>query len=183
MLQFDFTPFPTLETARLSLRQLQKDDAADYFFLLSDEDVMRYMDAPKCESIDIAAEKIEKMNTEIAENKSIVWGISLKDDKRLIGAIGFWKISAYHHRGEIAYRLHPDFWRKGLMTEALKEVLNYGFEKMNLHSVEANVSPSNEASKQLLLAQNFVLEAHFRENYYFDGQFLDSHIYSLLIGV
>lgn len=66
------------------------------------------------------------------------------------------------------------------MKEALQAILKYGFETMNLHSVEANVSPLNVASKQLLLSQNFVLEAHFKENYYFNGQFLDSHIYCLL---
>ncbi len=180
MLTFNFTPFPTLETERLTLRQLTLDDTSSQLFLLSDDTVMQYMDAAKCKSIEAAAEKINKINLEISNNQSIIWAISLKGKKEMIGTVGFWRIHAFHHRGEIGYRLHPDFWRKGIMSEALREVLHYGYETMNLHSVEANVSPKNEASKQLLGKQGFVLEAHFRENYHFEGTFLDSYIYSLL---
>ena len=180
MLEFNFTPFPALETERLVLRQLTEKDAESYHFLLSDDDVMRYMDAPKCENVEIAAGKIIDINKGVVDNQSIVWGVSLKNEDVLIGSIGFWKTIPYHHRAEIGYRLHPSFWKKGLMTEALREVLRYGFETMQLHSIEANVSPENEASKQLLTNQGFNLEAHFRENYYFEGKFLDSYIYSLL---
>ena len=59
-------------------------------------------------------------------------------------------------------------------------VLNYGFTVMELHSVEANVNPDNAASISLLEKNHFIREACFKENYYFDGRFLDSAIYSLL---
>ena len=66
------------------------------------------------------------------------------------------------------------------MQEAIKAVLHYGFETMKLHSVEANVNPANAASIRLLKRTGFVQEAHFKENYFSNGQFTDSLIYSLL---
>jgi ribosomal-protein-alanine N-acetyltransferase len=60
-------------------------------------------------------------------------------------------------------------------------VLYYGFEFMKLHSVEANVNPDNTPSIKLLERNNFSREAYFKENYFYDGKFLDTVIYSLLI--
>jgi ribosomal-protein-alanine N-acetyltransferase len=51
---------------------------------------------------------------------------------------------------------------------------------MKLHSVEANVNPGNIASASLLKKHGFVKEAYFKENYFFNGNFHDSEIYSLL---
>ena len=66
------------------------------------------------------------------------------------------------------------------MQEAIEAVLDYGFTAMQLHSVEANVNPANEASKKLLDKNNFIQEGYFKENYYYNGEFLDSAVYSLI---
>ena len=116
----------------------------------------------------------------INNNDAITWAISLPNDSRLIGTIGFWKIDKDHHRAEIGYMLHPDHQKKRIMQEALSVVLNYGFKTLQLHSVEADVNPANEASKKLLEKIKFVQEAYFRENFYYNGVFMDSAIFSLL---
>ena len=66
------------------------------------------------------------------------------------------------------------------MQEALICIINYAFAVMGLHSIEANVNPGNLASIRLLEKLGFVREAYFKENYYYQGQFLDSAIYTLL---
>lgn len=66
------------------------------------------------------------------------------------------------------------------MSEALTAIIAFAFEEMKLHSIEANINPLNEASRKLLMKQGFVKEAYFREDYYFNGKFLDSEIYSLV---
>ncbi len=66
------------------------------------------------------------------------------------------------------------------MQEAILTILDYGFKIMKLHSVEANVNPNNAASIKLLERNNFIREAYHKENYYYNGKFLDSAIYSLL---
>jgi [ribosomal protein S5]-alanine N-acetyltransferase len=88
-----------------------------------------------------------------------------------------------HYRAEIGYALHPEHQGIGLMQEALNAVLDYGFTVMNLHSVEANVNPNNAASINLLQRNGFMREGMFRENYFYNGKFLDSAIYSLLTPV
>ena len=66
------------------------------------------------------------------------------------------------------------------MQEALQEVMEYGFKVLNLHSVEANINPANQASLRLMERNQFVREAYFRENFYYNGRFLDSIICSRL---
>src|SRR5690606_18725591 len=95
--------------------------------------------------------------------------------------IGFWRLLKEHYRGEIGYLLHPDFQGQGIMHEAFTPVLEYGFNKMNLHSVEANVYPANVSSKKVLEKNGFIKEAYFKENYFFNGEFTDTAVYSLVM--
>ena len=80
----------------------------------------------------------------------------------------------------MGYALHPDFHGAGVMSEAMDVVLDYGFNKMKLHSIEAHVHPDNLASINLLQKKGFVKEGHFRENVFFNGKFLDTVVYALL---
>ncbi len=106
--------------------------------------------------------------------------MTLKGSDELIGTIGFWRLEKEHFRAEIGYMLHPAHQRKGITKEAIRKVLDYGFTTLNLHSVEANTNVENTASQKLVESLGFVQEAHFRENYYYKGKFLDSAIYCLL---
>ena len=66
------------------------------------------------------------------------------------------------------------------MQESLVATINYGFQTMKLHSIAAVINPDNKASIKLLERNHFVKEAHFKENYYHQGEFRDTEIYSLL---
>jgi ribosomal-protein-alanine N-acetyltransferase len=180
MLNLNFTPFPVLYTERLMLRNFTKNDANDLFKLRSDKKVMQFIDRPMATTVSDAADHINKIQEFLKNKYGITWAISLKNNKRLIGTVGLWRIIHEHYRAEIGYMLHTDFHAKGIMHEAMKPVLDYGFNIMNLHSVEANVNPDNKASINLLEKNGFVREAYFKENYYYNGKFLDSMIYSLL---
>lgn len=180
MLEINFGEFPKLSTPRLDLRTIELSHTNEYFFLRSNKRVMEFMDKPLMVSVAEAAEAIRKIQTAFEGNESITWAIAFKGDPKLIGTIGFWKITKEHHRAEIGYLLHPDHWGKGLMQEAIVPVLNYGFNVMRLHSVEANVNPNNAVSIKFLEKNRFVREAYYKENYYFDGKFIDTFIYSLL---
>lgn len=180
MLEINFKEFPILSTNRLRLRQINATDAQEIFVLRSDENVMQFIDRPRAQLIDDALQQVKKVNDDFINSNGINWAISLKEDGKLIGTIGFWRIMKEHHRAEIGYMLHKNYQRRGIMQEALTTVLNYGFETMKLHSVEANANPLNNASIKLLEKNGFIKEAYFKENYYSNGVFLDSVIYSLL---
>jgi ribosomal-protein-alanine N-acetyltransferase len=109
-----------------------------------------------------------------------MWAITLNDENKVIGTICYWDLLKDHFRSQIGYELHPDYHRRGIMQEALTRVLDYGFNNMQLHSIEAHVAPDNEPSIKLLEKNRFVREAYFRENYFYNGKFLDTVVYSLV---
>ncbi|MBL7828314.1 MAG: GNAT family N-acetyltransferase [Saprospiraceae bacterium] len=180
MLVINFGPFPVLKTERLILREMVESDAEALLFLRTDPVVMKYLDRPKMESIEKAREFIGMVGNNFTQNEGINWAISIGDDPAMIGNICIWRIDKPHYRGEIGYAMHPAFHGQGIMQEAMRVVLNYGFNEMGLHSIEANVNPENLASIRLLERHGFRREAYFRENYYFEGTFMDSAIYSLI---
>jgi len=180
MLQLNFNAFPELFTERLVLREISAADVKEVFQLRSDKNVMQFLDRPLAQSTDDAMALIQKIAAGHEKNENITWAITLQNQPELIGTIGFWRIDKENYRAEIGYLLHPGQQGKGLMQEAIATVLKYGFQTIKLHSVEANVNPANNASIKLLEKNKFVKEAHYKENYFYDGKFLDSAIYSLL---
>lgn len=180
MLTLNFTPFPVLHTERLLLRQTEETDAEEIFFLRSDPQMLKYLDRLPAKSIDEAIAWIKMINDNVVKNDGITWAVTLKNEPKLIGSISLWNIQKNHYRSEIGYVLHTAHQGKGLMNEVMGAVLDYGFRQMNLHSIEANVNPNNAASIKLLERNNFVREAYYKENYYHDGKFLDSAVYSLI---
>ena len=181
MLALNFTPFPELKTKRLLLRRLERTDARAMFFLRSDENILRYLGKEPAKTITEAEEFIGRINKDVDENESILWGIALLDNPAvIIGTICLWNFRKEHYRSEIGYILHPDFWRQGIMKEAINCVVGYGFTIMGLHSIEAQLSPANTASSGVLESTGFVKEGLLKESFYFRGEFGDTLIYSKL---
>jgi ribosomal-protein-alanine N-acetyltransferase len=154
----NFTPFPNLTTERLNLRQITLSDNHAIFFQRSDKSMNQYVDNPPCASIDEAREWINKINKAIAGNESIFWGICLKGQQTLSGGFCFWNLSPERNKAEIGFGIYPEHQRKGLMDEALKAALRYGFEEMGLQYIEAYTHPENIASIRVLEKNGFTLK-------------------------
>ncbi|MCW8803622.1 MAG: GNAT family N-acetyltransferase [Ignavibacteriaceae bacterium] len=175
-----FKKFPELESERLLFRKIVIGDAKDLFLIRSNDDVMRFMDVSRFESISDAEKLINSVEESYKKQTGINWAIIEKLSNNFAGYFGFFRIIPEHCRAEIGYALKPEYWGKGYMYETLKRMVKFGFNEMNLHSIEANVNPDNDKSKKVLEKIGFKNEAYFRENYLFDNKFLDSIIYSLL---
>jgi ribosomal-protein-alanine N-acetyltransferase len=175
-----FDPFPTLQTSRLTLREMTLDDAEEHFRVRADPEVMKYWSAAPDTSIEQAQQRIEVVRAGVRDGSSIRWVIADRASGAFLGSGGFWRWDQRHFRAEIGYDLGRPHWGKGLMTEALGAMLRFGFEAMSLHSVEANVDPRNEASKRVLVKLGFRQEGYFRENFFHAGEFSDSAVFSLL---
>ena len=180
MLQLEFKPFPEFKTERLSLRRLTLSDAPALYLLRSNEKVMQYMDVPWAKSVEDMQKRIESFDAELIEKRSVNWGIRVPDNEEIIGTICIWNIDRRNHRGEIGYLLMPAYQGRGLASEAIQTVLDYGFNVLQLHTIEGRVSPDNQASIKVLERNGFKQEAYFRENYYYDGRFLDTIVFSLI---
>lgn len=183
MLEFNFHPFPEIHTDRLLLRKFTPDDQENVFEIRSNPEVMRYIPRPIAVTIDDAIDHIEKILTMIDNNEGINWGIIEKSSRKLIGSIGIFNVKKENHRAEVGYVMNPRWHNKGLMNEALKAVLEFGFEHMKLHSIEAIIDPGNTASAKLLEKNQFRKEAYFKENCFFEGKFYDSVVYSKVNGI
>jgi len=181
MLPTDFSLFPELVTERLILRKVCYEDAAAVLKLRGDEQVMQYIGKTPAVNMEEATGFVEMILQALTNNEGITWAMTLKEDPaNLIGTIGFWRLMKPHFRAEIGYMLRPDWWRQGYMKEALLRVVDIGFQQLNLHSIEANINPDNLASANLLAATGFVKEAHFRENFFYNGVYSDTAVFSKL---
>lgn len=175
-----FEQFPVLESNRLIFRAFEYADVPKLFGMRSNDEVMKYLDTYYHQSEADSRLMIEGIHQSFLKKEGINWVIEEKDSGDFVGYIGFWRMMKENVRAEIGYALHPDFWNCGYMTETGRIILEFGFNSLHLHSVEANVNKENQRSMKLLEKLGFVKEAHFRENYFYNGEFIDSIIYSLL---
>ena len=180
MITLNFNPFPEIETKRLFLRRLTVEDAPEVLALRSNPITMQYVPRPLCKDFDGAIEHINLINSNIDKNTGINWAITIKGEPKMIGIIGHYKISCENFRSEIGYMILPEHNGKGYVTEAVNAMLDYGFNILNLHSIEAIIDPNNRGSERVLQKNSFVKEAHLVENEFYDGKFLDNIIYSIL---
>ncbi|MEQ1553063.1 MAG: GNAT family N-acetyltransferase [Ferruginibacter sp.] len=179
MENFSFLPFQNVESDRLLLRQIIAADVNEIFALRSNADIMKYIPRPLCNTKDEALAYIKILQDNLEKNEACNWAITLKGNTKLIGIIGHYRIRWEHYRSEIGYMLLPEYYAKGIATEAVKMMVDFGFNQMNMHSLEGIIAPENIASARVLEKNNFVKEAHLIENEFFDGRFLDTVIYSL----
>ncbi|WDF61450.1 GNAT family N-acetyltransferase [Flavobacterium sp. KACC 22758] len=180
MLEFNFNPFPVIETERLLLRRITNDDVNEVFELRSNPETMKFIPRPLVKDNEDALQHIAMIEEKIETNIGINWAITLKDNPKLLGIIGYYRMQPENYRAEIGYMLSPDFHGKGIIPEAVNVLLKYGFENLKLHSIEAVIDPENYASEKVLQKCGFVKEAHLREAEFWEGKFLDKVIYSLL---
>ena len=180
MLQINYQPFPILESERLIFRQLKDSDAPEVFKLRSNPDNMKYIPRPLLKNEEEALAMIHMMNGKIAENTDINWAVCIKNTDKIIGFMGFYRTQAENYRTEIGYMILPEYEGKGYVTEAVKTMLNYAFNSVGFHSVDAVIDPDNVGSEKVLLKNGFRKEAHFIENEYFEGKFWDSVHYGML---
>jgi len=172
--------FPQLETERLVLREIVPSDAEDLFRIFSDEETMEYWSSRPFTSVGQAVRLIESISRQVREGTGIHWAITQRGDDRLIGKCGYNEWRKAHRRGDISYIVARELWGRGVVSEAIRAVIDYGFDHMNLHSVEAGVTPGNDGSTRMLEKLGFCLEGHLRESFLVEDVFVDSLIYSLL---
>ena len=173
-----FNSFPVIETKRLILRQFTVNDIIDFYNIYSDPLAMKYFGKLPYTMQEEAEITVVNIIDAFRNNEGIRWAITLKPSDKLIGSGGFWKLIKSHFRAEIGYDLLPEYWQKGIMTEAISAMNDFAFNEMNLHSIEANVDPENTGSVKLLEKCGFIREGYFKENYFFNGQFLDTLTFS-----
>jgi [ribosomal protein S5]-alanine N-acetyltransferase len=176
----DTDTFPVLETKRLVLRKITKEDAKSILTYLSDEEVMKYYGLEPFKSINDALDEISWYQSIQSNQTGIRWGITLKEHGVVIGSCGFHNFVSQHFRTEIGFELSKEHWGKGIAVEAIEAIISYGFENMSFHRVEALIEPPNLSSQRLVEKMGFIREGLLRNYEFTCGKFDDLFMYSLL---
>ena len=173
--------YPRMETERLILRALRMEDADFALKEWGDPVVTYYMrDEEPLKTLAEAEAMLRPLQNPAEMPNFKWWGIELKSEGRLIGTCGYWRWDNKHHHAEIGYDLWPDYWGQGLMPEALRALIRYGFEMMALNRIEATTHTENRRSQRVLAKLGFQREGLLREYYYREGAYNDQILFSLL---
>jgi ribosomal-protein-alanine N-acetyltransferase len=173
--------FPILSTNRLLLKDITHNNIDDIFTIFSNEQVTQFYDCNTFVSKTEAVAAIKMFRKRFIHKTGLRWGICLKEDsnKQIIGTCGY-NSFVPRHRAIIGYDLLPQFWNKGLMTEALKITVQFGFAQLEVNRIEAHVMLNNVASIKVLKKLGFVQEGILREYGFWKNTYHDVYLFSLL---
>lgn len=175
-----FTPFPTLETPRLILRALRPADLDDLYEYASDPEIDHYVPWERYKNMEEARENLDEFIAEYEKDGIGAWGIEHRADKKLIGIINTSLPHRIHRRVEVGYTIARAYWGGGLAAEAVKAVVQFGFDKMELVRIEAVVLPENQSSARVLLKAGFQFEGLLHGYQIWRGEPRDLQMYAIL---
>lgn len=170
----------TLRTHRLLIRPLSPGDDADMLRIFSQERTMTYWSCEPLTSLEEARRMLQQ-EIECAEaGRCVNWALVLADSGAMIGKAGFFDYDKVHRRAEIGYVIDPAHWGRGLATEAVARVIEYAFDELRLHRIEADIDPGNEASLAVMEKFGFRREGYSAHRFFVHGSWHDSVILGLL---
>lgn len=175
-----FARLPVLATPRLMLRPMTMRDAADIFNYSSDPEVARYVLWSAHQSLAESRAYLRFILRQYRDGTPSSWGIVLKATGHLVGTIGYMAYSEENSTVEVGYSLARPLWNQGLMTEALRAVLNYTFEHLRIHRIEAQHDAANPASGRVMRKCGMFYEGRLRGRIYNKGRFVDVDLYALV---
>ncbi|MBE6555668.1 MAG: GNAT family N-acetyltransferase [Ruminococcaceae bacterium] len=168
-----FSRMPQLETERLLLRPMRVTDAQDMFEYAKSEEVTRYLLWRPHPDVAYTRSYLEYLAGRYRLGTCYEWAVTLKQEKRMIGTCGFASISCPDNTAELGYVLNPRYRGMGLMPEAAKRVMRFGFDVMNLHRIEARYMVGNDASLQVMKKLGMRFEGVKRESMLVKGAYRD----------
>ena len=172
--------FPTLQTSRLRLTEVQAEHAPAIFEILSNLEVVKYYGMDPFRELVQAENIVQHFKKSFDKKRGMRWAIINNQDNRFVGTIGLNNLAVGMKKAEVGFEIHPDFWRSGITSEALHAVLDYAFEELDLHRMGAVTFLANDASIGLLKKQGFSEEGKLRSYLFQNGQSHDALVFSLL---
>ena len=174
-MSFNFCPFPVLETERLIIRELNSNDTKAIFTLRTNKENNTFIKRNIPKNLSETRAFIDVISNLVSENKGLFWVIVSKINNELIGTIGLRNFKDDDNYAEVGYELSPNYHQKGLMSEALQKLINFGYSNLHLKTIEAFTHKNNIASKALLEKYNFIFQPERR-----DEGFDNNRIYKLV---
>lgn len=153
---------PEVETDRLVLRPVEEGDACDMYAYYSDPEVLKYLTLSPHENVDQTLNAIRSYFLPyIKRCVPQTWVIVWKQQEKVIGNLNIHTIE--DEIGEVGYLLHRDYWNKGIMREALAQLVDVAFKDIGLRRLEALYEVQHGASGRVLKACGFQTEGILRQ--------------------
>jgi len=112
--------------------------------------------------------------------QNYTFAIQTTRDKKLVGLIAIRQKGIKHKRAEVWFKIHPDYWGKGIASEALESILEYGFNKLKLHRIESGCAVENIGSIKVLEKVGMTREGRKRKVLPLKSGWSDNFMYAIL---
>ncbi|MBO4872108.1 MAG: GNAT family N-acetyltransferase [Lachnospiraceae bacterium] len=154
----------TIETERLLLRRFSADDAeAMYANWASDPEVTKFLTWPTHGSVEVTRAVLKDWVSAYAQNNYYQWAIVLKEHgSGPIGSISAVKVDDGIAKAEIGYCMGKEWWHRGIMSEALRAVIDFFFDRVGMNRIECRHDPRNPHSGQVMKKCGMVYEGTMR---------------------
>lgn len=180
MQELIFKGTPQLETERLILRKINPQDEEDIFEYASDDEISKFVTWDTHKSVDDTRKFIKFTLERYERDEAGEWGIVLKENQKLVGAVGFTGYSVKNRHAEIGYVLSRKYWGQGIMPEAVNRILKFAFEEMGLNRIECFHVLENEKSGRVMQKVGMSFEGISRERIYCKNRYWDVKQYAIL---
>ena len=177
-----FSHLPRLETARLILRPLTMKDAQDMYAYAQDPEVSRHVLWDAHQSLGESRRFLRFALRQYRKGQPGSFAITLRDSGRMIGTVGFMWVNVDYRSAEVGYSLSREYWNRGIMTEALRAVIAFGFDELELNRIEAQHETDNPASGRVMAHVGMRYEGTMRQRLKNKGRFVDVAVYAILRG-
>jgi ribosomal-protein-alanine N-acetyltransferase len=170
-----------LYTERLHLREFVPGDETDIHEYASDGEVVRFMDwGPN--TPEQTREFLERKFVHMREEPRVAFelAIVLKSVGKVIGGVGLRIKSVQNREGDIGYVLNRRYWNQGIVTEAARAMVAFGFDELRLHRIYATCNAENLASARVMEKLGMKYEGKLRENALERGRWRDTLLYAIL---
>ena len=158
-------PYPKLQTDRLILRECALEDAPNVQRLIGEWEVAySLLIVPHPYEEGMAQDWIATHRPAYEAGERVTWAVTLRKEGSLVGSITL-NLHPHHDNAELGYWIGKPYWGCGYATEAVEEVVRYGFEDLGLHRIHANHLGSNPASGKVMRKVGMSLEGVRPEHY------------------
>ncbi len=165
---------------RIRLIHFSDLDAIHNLHLLPETDEFNTLGIPKNSEETKSIIELWIKENNLLEITNYTFAIENKSDKTFIGLFGFKLWNKKHRRGEVWYKIHSKHWNKGFATEALVEMINFGFNKLNLHRIQAGCAVDNIGSIKVIEKAGMIREGRGRQILPLKSGWSDNFEYAIL---
>ncbi|WP_461612404.1 GNAT family N-acetyltransferase [Clostridium sp. Marseille-QA1073] len=181
-IEIAFNEFPVLESENLILKKIESSNIEELYEIYSNEKVFKYCGIIPKKNIKTISNMVTHFERDYNKRDRIKWGVFLKNESDiLVGIIEAMDFKPRIDMVTIGYFLSEPYWGEGIASQALRILIKFLFEKVDVNRIQAEVMPENEASKKVLFKNGFIKEGLLRQATLWSGKgIVDLEIYSIL---